>query len=69
MLRVLERAPPVLAATLNATEPLPVPLPPEVIEIHSAPLLAVQVQLLPVDTPTDPLPPSAAIEALLEPSE
>jgi hypothetical protein len=69
MVSVPERASPVLAATLKATEPFPLPLPPEVIEIQDAPLLAVQAQLLPVDTPTDPLPPPAAIEALLEPSE
>jgi hypothetical protein len=58
-----------LAATLNATDPFPVPLLPEVIEIHPASLLAVQAQLLSVDTPTDPVPPPAAMEALLEPSE
>ena len=69
MVSVPERAPPVLAATLKATEPFPVPLPPEEIEIHDAPLLAVHAQLLLVDTPTVPLPPDAAIDALLEPSE
>ena len=69
MVSVPERAPPVLAATLKATEPFPVPLPPDVIEIQEAPLLAVQVQVLPEETPTVPLPPAAAIEALLEPSE
>ena len=35
------RDPPVFAATVNATEPLPAPAPPEVIVIHDAPLLAV----------------------------
>ena len=62
------RAPPVLAAALKATEPFPVPLPPEVIEIHGAPLLAVQVHVLPEDTPTVPVPPAAGIDELLEPS-
>jgi hypothetical protein len=69
MVRVPEREPPVLAATLKPTEPLPVPLPPEVMEIHSAPLLAVQLQLLVVDTATVPLSPDAAIEAVVEPIE
>jgi hypothetical protein len=46
-----------------------VPLPPEVMEIHSAPLLAVQLQLLVVDTATVPLSPDAAIEAVVEPIE
>ena len=42
--------------TLNATEPLPVPLPPEVIVIHDALLLAVHAQPLPADTLTVPVP-------------
>jgi hypothetical protein len=58
-----------LAATLNATDPFPVPLLPEVIEIHPAPLLAVQLQSLLVDTATVPLSPDAAIEAVVDPIE
>ena len=38
------RARPLLAATLNATEPFPLPLAPEEIEIHDALLWAVQLQ-------------------------
>jgi hypothetical protein len=40
--RLLLRALPVFAATLNATDPLPVPVAPDVIVIHAALLLAVQ---------------------------
>ena len=65
MVRVPERAPPVLAATLNATAPFPLPLAPEVTVTHPAPLLAVQAQPLPADTATVPVPPDAAIEALV----
>jgi len=49
------RALPVLAATLNPTEPFPVPLAPEVIASHEALLLAVHAQPLVVVTPTLPL--------------
>ena len=65
MARVPARAPPVLAATLNPTDPFPLPLAPEVTSTHPAPLLAVQVQPLPVDTATDPVPPVAAIGELV----
>ena len=41
------RAPPVFAATLNATEPFPLPLAPEVTVTQAALLLAVQAQPLP----------------------
>jgi hypothetical protein len=34
--RVAVRARPLLAATLNASDPFPLPLPPEVTEIHDA---------------------------------
>ena len=62
MLRVPARGPPVLAATLNPTDPFPLPLAPEVTSTHPALLLAVQVQPLPlVDTSTVPVPPVAAI--------
>lgn len=40
---------------LYATDPLPVPLAPDVIVIQSTLLLAVQAQPLPVDTVTEPL--------------
>ena len=65
MVRVPERAAPVLAAALNATEPFPLPLAPEVTVSHAALLLAVQAQPVPLDTVTVPVPPAAAIEALL----
>ena len=65
MVTVPERAPPVLAATLNATEPFPLPLAPEVTVTHAALLLAVQAQPLPADTATVPVPPDAAIEELV----
>ena len=66
MVRVPERAPPVLAATLNPTEPFPLPFAPEVTATHPALLLAVQVQPLPeADTATVPVPPVAAIGELV----
>jgi hypothetical protein len=49
------RALPVLAATLNATEPLPVPLAPEVIVSQLALLDAVHAHPLVVVTATLPL--------------
>jgi hypothetical protein len=48
------REPPALAATLKPTEPFPVPLPPDVMVIHVALLVAVQVQLPGVVTLTLP---------------
>ena len=69
MVRVPERAPPVLAATLNATEPFPLPLAPEVTVTHPGLLPAVQAQPLPADTATVPDPPDAAIAELVEPIE
>jgi hypothetical protein len=56
------RTPPALVATLNVTEPLPVPLAPEMTVIHGTPLLAVQVQPMPVDTGTVEIPPDAGID-------
>jgi hypothetical protein len=44
MVTVPVRALPVLAATLNPTEPFPVPEAPAVIVIHCTPLVAVHVQ-------------------------
>lgn len=42
------------ADALNETDPLPVPLAPDVTVIQPTLLLAVQVQPLPVDTATEP---------------
>ena len=61
------RAPPVFAATVNATEPLPLPLAPDVTVIHASLRLAVQVQPVPVDTMMLPDPPVAAIAIFVEP--
>jgi hypothetical protein len=63
MVSVPLRALPVLAATVNATEPLPVPLAPAVTEIHGTLLMAVQAQPAALVTATLPLPPGAGIEA------
>ena len=49
---VPERAPPVLAAMRNATDPLPLPCAPDVMVIHGALLFAVHVQPFNVDTAT-----------------
>ncbi len=57
---VVERAAPLLAATLKATEPLPVPDAPPVIVTQEAPEVAVQAQPPPADTETVPVPPVAA---------
>ncbi len=50
----------VLAATVNATAPGPVPLVPELMVIHAALLDAVHAQPEVVDTWTLPVPPEAA---------
>ena len=63
--RVPVRTPPGLAATLNRTVPLPVPLAPDVTVIHAALLAAVQAQPVPVDTATLPIPPGVAIAAVV----
>ena len=60
MLSVPCRSGPLFAATVNPTEPLPVPLAPDVIDIQPALLVAVQPQPLPALTSTEPLPPLAA---------
>lgn len=53
---------PVLAATVNATDPLPEPLAPEVTEIHDALLAAVHTQPVAAVTVTGaPAPPVAAM--------
>jgi hypothetical protein len=54
-----ERAPPLVAAALNCTVPLPEPLPPAVIVIHGSWLAAVQAQPDPLVTPKLPEPPFA----------
>src|SRR5688572_1615864 len=51
------RAAPVLAAAVNWTVPAPVPLLPEVIEIHGAAVAAVHAQAPAVLTVNDPDPP------------
>ena len=60
------RSPPVLAATVNATLPLPLPEPPEVIVSHDAPLVAVHEQPSRAVTLTVlPSPPLAPIDWLV----
>lgn len=58
------RAGPLLAATLNATEPLPLPLLPLEIVIHDAFDEAVHVHPFPLVTATAPLPPFASTDWL-----
>ena len=58
------RAAPVFAATVNATEPLPVPEAPLEIVIQSALDEALQAQVLPAVTAVDPLPPEASTDWL-----
>ena len=60
MVRLPVRTPPVLGPTANATEPLPLPLDPDVTVIHDALLVATQGQLVCVETATEPAPPAAA---------
>jgi hypothetical protein len=55
MVSVPLRAAPVLAATLNPTEPLPVPLAPDVTVIHATVLVAVHAQVAPLVTVTVPV--------------
>ena len=52
--RVPVRTRPVLRATLNDTEPFPLPFAPDVIVIHDALLWAVQLQPLGEETATGP---------------
>ena len=54
------RAPPVLAATLYPTVPLPEPVAPDVIVIHDAPLIADQLQDEALETATEPVTPETA---------
>lgn len=69
MVMVPERAPPVFAATLYATAPVPVPRAPDVTVIHESLLDAVQAHAGPALTATEPVPPVAAADALAEPIE
>jgi hypothetical protein len=55
MVRVPVRAAPLFAAALNPTEPLPVPVAPDVTLSHGALLAAVHVHPLPAVTVTVPL--------------
>ena len=64
MVSVLERALPTFGKTVKATDPLPVPLAPDVNMIHEALVVAVHAQPFAADTFTEPDPPSAEIEAL-----
>jgi len=58
-------APVALGLTPIDTDPLPVPDAPAVTEIQSAFALAAHVQVDPVVTPTDAVPPATAIDALV----
>ena len=60
MVRVPVRAPPLFAATLNPTEPLPLPDAPLAIVIHDAFEAAAQAQSAPLVTATAPVPPGAS---------
>ena len=60
MLSVPCRSGPLFAATVNPTEPLPVPLAPDAIDTQPALLVAVQAQPPPALTSTEPLPPPPA---------
>jgi len=60
MVSVPVRAAPVLLAAVNVTDPLPVPVAPDVTVIHSAALVAVHWHVLPAETVTGvPAPPGA----------
>jgi hypothetical protein len=52
------RLAPALAAAVNATVPLPLPLAPDVIVIHVALVTAVHVHPTGADTLNEPLPPA-----------
>jgi hypothetical protein len=66
IMMVPARAGPVLIATMNSTDPLPLPLAPFVTVTHGALLVAVHVHPLAVDTDTGaPEPPAAGTLALV----
>ena len=54
------RAAPVLAATVKAVDPLPLPPVPEVIVIHGVVVDADHAQPVPLMTVTDPVPPAVS---------
>ena len=56
---------PVFAAALKLTGPVPLPVPPLVIVIHDALLVAVHAQPVPVVTVVDPVPPAGAMVRLV----
>jgi len=64
MVAVPLRPPPVLAATVSATDPFPLPCVGET-EIHEALLDAVHEHPAPADTLTMPLSPAAGAEVLV----
>jgi hypothetical protein len=64
MVSVPLRAAPLFDATLNATEPPPVPDAPCVIVIHGAFDVALHAQPLVVVTAADPVPPAASTDWL-----
>jgi hypothetical protein len=51
-----------LAATLKRTVPLPVPVAPDAIVIHAAPVVAVHEHSLPVETMNGSLVPPASVK-------
>ena len=65
MVSVAERGPPVVAAALYCTVPLPDPLAPALMVSHEALLEAVQAHPDPAVTATLPVPPAAATLALV----
>ena len=64
----VREVPAVLAATLNPTVPLPVPLAPDVTEIHDALLVAVRAQPVVPVTVTLAEPPAEVMLLLVEES-
>ena len=66
MVSVPTRAAPVFAATLNATDPSPLPLVPDVMVIQDSLVVAVQAQPLADETATGlPAPAEAATDSLV----
>jgi len=65
MVSVPVRASPLLAATVNATAPFPVPEAPLVTEIQATPDAALHAQVDPAVTETVPLPPLADTDWLV----
>ena len=61
---VPERSGPLVDAAVNFTDPLPFPLPPDVIEIQEALLLALQLHPDGAVTETVPEPPDEATDCV-----